>query len=107
MGRCNAGICPLIHAAITPVWESCPRMKPGPWTGTAEKDGSMIELVFVSCLSTDPARCQQRSLIFVEASLMTCMVHGQQEIAKWQDSHPREVVREWKCRSALLREAEI
>ena len=71
------------------------------------KGDPMIELLFVSCLSAEPATCRQRSLIFADTNMIACMVHGQQEIAKWQNSHPRETVREWKCRSAMVREAEI
>ena len=67
----------------------------------------MIELLFVSCLSADPASCQDRSLIFEDMSLVTCMVHGQQELARWQADHPRETVREWKCRTAGQRTADI
>lgn len=65
----------------------------------------MIELLFVSCLTGDPERCQDRSLIFVDLSLMTCMIHGQQAIATWLDRHPRETVREWSCRMADQRQA--
>ncbi|WP_239985981.1 hypothetical protein [Paracoccus sp. SY] len=67
----------------------------------------MIELFFVSCLSEDPARCQNRSLIFVETNLMACMVHGQQVMAEWIESHPRETVQEWQCRTVDRRKAEI
>jgi len=67
----------------------------------------MIELLFVSCLSTDPANCQDRSLIFADLNMLACMVHGQQQIAKWQADHPRETVREWKCRAVDKRTAEI
>lgn len=67
----------------------------------------MIELLFVSCLSVDPARCQDRSLLFSDVNMMACMVHGQQELAKWLESHPKETVREWKCRSADRREVKI
>ncbi|WP_295043549.1 hypothetical protein [uncultured Paracoccus sp.] len=67
----------------------------------------MIELLFISCLSVEPATCQQRSLLFTDVSVMTCMIHGQQEIAKWQKGHPRETVREWKCRGAVVGEANI
>lgn len=67
----------------------------------------MIELLFVSCLSADPASCQDRSLIFVDMSLMTCMVHGQQVVADWVASHPNETVAEWKCRAHDRRKAEI
>ncbi|MFV0384454.1 hypothetical protein [Paracoccus sp. (in: a-proteobacteria)] len=59
----------------------------------------MIELIFVTCLSAAPASCQDRSLLFAdEMGLMTCMVRGQAEIARWLDRHPRERVRAWTCR---------
>ena len=64
----------------------------------------MIELLFVTCLSGDPQSCRDRSLLFSDLGMMACMVHGQTEIAKWIEAHPREMVREWKCRSAVLRE---
>lgn len=67
----------------------------------------MIELLFISCLSADPATCQKRSLIFTDASLMTCMVHAQQVMAAWVASHPRETVAEWKCQVHDRRKAEI
>ncbi|MCZ0962100.1 hypothetical protein [Paracoccus benzoatiresistens] len=66
----------------------------------------MIELLFVSCLSVEPASCQDRSLVFIDMSMMACMVHGQQEIARWLDSHPKETVREWKCHVVDQRQAE-
>lgn len=70
------------------------------------KDDPVIELLFVSCLSNDPGRCQDRSLTFVDMGLMACMIHGQQQLAPWLESHPRETVREWKCRMAGQRQAE-
>ncbi|SET67377.1 hypothetical protein [Paracoccus homiensis] len=61
----------------------------------------MIELFFVTCLSVAPASCQDRSLLFTdEMGLRTCMLRGQSEIAKWLETHPRETLREWKCRTA-------
>ena len=66
----------------------------------------MIELLFVSCLSVDPASCRDRSLVFIDMSVMAFMVHGQQEIAKWLDSHPMETVQAWKCRAVDQRQAE-
>lgn len=64
-----------------------------------EKDDQMIELLFVTCLSVAPATCQDRSLLFTDdVGLMTCMIRGQAEIARWLETHPREKVREWKCR---------
>jgi hypothetical protein len=72
-----------------------------------EKEDVMIELLFVSCLSADPASCRNRSLVFVETNLMACMVHGQQVMARWIDSHPKETVQEWECRMVDRRKAEI
>ncbi|SNR37733.1 hypothetical protein EYF88_05590 [Paracoccus sediminis] len=66
----------------------------------------MIELLFVSCLSAEPASCRDRSLIFTDMSVMTCMIHGQQEIAKWLARYPKETVREWICRPIEQRQAE-
>lgn len=59
----------------------------------------MIELVFVTCLINEPDRCQERSLLFTEVGLMTCMLHGQAEIARWVEDHPREQVQGWACRA--------
>lgn len=59
----------------------------------------MIELLFVTCLSAAPSSCQDRSLLFTDdVGLMDCMIRGQAEIARWVETHPREEVREWKCR---------
>lgn len=61
----------------------------------------MIELLFVTCLSAAPDQCQSRSLLFTEdIGLMTCMVQGQAQIARWLESHPRDELREWKCQMA-------
>jgi hypothetical protein len=38
---------------------------------------------------------------------MACMVHGQQVMARWIDSHPKETVQEWECRMVDRRKAEI
>lgn len=59
----------------------------------------MIELLFVTCLSTAPDQCQDRSLLFAqEVGLMTCMMQGQTQLAQWTQTHPRETVRKWSCR---------
>lgn len=61
----------------------------------------MIELFFVTCLLSEPEACQDHSLLFEEQNgLFTCMLLGQNELARWVETHPRERVREWKCRRA-------
>ncbi len=50
---------------------------------------------------------RDRSLLFADTGLMTCMVRAQAELAKCVESHPREAVREWRCRSVKLREIRI
>ena len=59
----------------------------------------MIELFFVTCLIDDPSVCTDHSLLFQERNgLFTCMLEGQNELARWVEAHPRDHVREWKCR---------
>ncbi|MFN3526111.1 MAG: hypothetical protein ACK4YU_08465 [Paracoccus sp. (in: a-proteobacteria)] len=61
----------------------------------------MIELFFVTCLIGQPDRCKDNSLLFEEQNgLFSCMLQGQNELARWSQHHPRERVREWKCRYA-------
>lgn len=61
----------------------------------------MIELFFVTCLIADPKVCQDHSLLFQpQNGLFSCMLMGQNELARWVETHPREIVREWKCRYA-------
>lgn len=68
----------------------------------------MIELFFVTCLIAQPQTCQPHSLLFEEGNgLMGCMLQSQNELARWIEVHPRERVREWKCRYPQQDEQEI
>ncbi|WP_347140176.1 hypothetical protein [Paracoccus sp. SSK6] len=59
----------------------------------------MIELFFVTCLIADPQRCSEHSLLFEQRNgLFTCMLWGQNELARWVAAHPKDQVVEWKCR---------
>jgi hypothetical protein len=59
----------------------------------------MIELFFVTCLITDPQRCTEHSLLFEEQNgLFTCMLQGQNELARWVEAHPNDHVTTWACR---------
>ncbi len=58
----------------------------------------MIELLFVACLSSDPAECQERSLLFTDVTPLTCVTGAQPELAKWVAAHPNYDVRRWTCR---------
>ncbi|AUH35172.1 hypothetical protein [Paracoccus tegillarcae] len=61
----------------------------------------MIELFFVACLIRAPDQCTDHSLLFQEQNgLFTCMLQGQFELARWLEAHPKDQVREWKCRYA-------
>lgn len=65
----------------------------------------MIELVFLSCLAAAPEQCRTQSLLYApETGLLTCLIHGQTQIAQWSETHPDEVVRDWTCRMAETRE---
>jgi hypothetical protein len=64
----------------------------------------MIELVILACLAT--GECRDVSLLYDgrETSMMTCLVAGQTEIARWNTANPRWTVRGWKCRFAGVAE---
>lgn len=62
----------------------------------------MIELVIAACLAT--GECKESHLTYDarDVSLMTCMIAGQAEIARWQQQYPAWRVRRWHC--GLVRE---
>lgn len=66
----------------------------------------MIELAFVVCLASAPKDCEDRSLLFVDITPMTCMMGAQSELAKWTAEHPHWRIASWKCRMLNLREQE-
>jgi hypothetical protein len=57
----------------------------------------VIELVIAACLAA--GECRDFTLLYDprEVSLMTCMVAGQPEVARWQTEHPAWQVRRWHC----------
>ena len=59
----------------------------------------MIELLIAACISSGTPECRDFSLLFDahDVSLMACAVHGQHEIARWSESHPKWIVARWTC----------
>jgi hypothetical protein len=57
----------------------------------------MIELVIAACLTA--GECKESRLTYDahDVSLMTCMISGQAEIARWQQQHPAWQVKRWHC----------
>ncbi|MBA3323956.1 MAG: hypothetical protein H0T41_01300 [Rhodobacteraceae bacterium] len=57
----------------------------------------MIELLISACLMS--GGCRDFPLLYDarEVSLMTCMVSGQAEVARWQASNPLWSVLRWRC----------
>jgi hypothetical protein len=58
----------------------------------------LIELLISACLAGEP-QCKEFSLLYDprEVSLMTCMMMGQAEMAKWQQEHPAWHIERWTC----------
>lgn len=59
-----------------------------------------IELVITVCSILHGAQCSDKTLVFQDVSLLTCMVSAQPVIAEWQNVHPNYSVRNWQCRNA-------
>lgn len=57
----------------------------------------MIELVIAACLLT--GECKESRLTYDagDVSLITCMVTGQAEIARWKRQHPAWQIKRWRC----------
>jgi hypothetical protein len=75
-------------------------------------DFSVIELLISACalsthMSQPPNQCRDFSLLFDarEVSVMTCMIHGQVQVAQWVEAHPKWNVQRWRCQSRDLRES--
>lgn len=68
----------------------------------------MIELLISACLTTGDD-CRDFALQFDarEVSLMTCVLHGQAIIARWQDGHPDWQVARWSCSHPERREVAL
>lgn len=66
----------------------------------------MIELIFVACLSSAPADCQERSLLYTDVTPMACMMGAQPELAKWVNQHPNMRISSWKCQMVQTAEQE-
>jgi sensor c-di-GMP phosphodiesterase-like protein len=58
----------------------------------------MIELVIAACLLS-ATECREFKLLYdpYDVSLMTCMIAGQPEVARWQGEHPDWRVTRWSC----------
>ena len=67
-----------------------------------------IELVISACLSMS-GECREFRLLYdpYEVSLMTCMIAGQPEVARWQGAHPGWDVRRWSCGIQDTRSSEL
>ena len=57
----------------------------------------MIELLIAACLATGD--CREVSLLYDphEVTLLTCIMSGQAEVARWQAQHPAWQVQGWRC----------
>lgn len=64
---------------------------------TASEEEAMIELVIAACLAT--GECKESRLTYdaQEVSLMTCIVAGQTEVARWKENHPDWQIKRWHC----------
>jgi hypothetical protein len=57
----------------------------------------MIELLIAACLLS--GECRDFPLLYDprEVSMMTCVLSGQAEVARWQTSHPDWQIVHWRC----------
>ena len=60
----------------------------------------MIELVIAACLAT--GECKESRLTYDarDVALITCMIVGQPQVARWQQEHPAWQIKRWHCGAA-------
>lgn len=58
----------------------------------------MIELFFIACLSDRINHCEERSLLFANTTLMTCLLQAQPQLAMWSEMHHGWSIKRWACR---------
>lgn len=70
---------------------------------------SAIQIVLYVCLLSDPSACEERAIpASVEAaSIGSCMVWAQPQIAQWSTTHPKYKIVRWKCAASTMDEERI
>ncbi len=63
-----------------------------------------IALLITFCLSGQPDRCVERSDFDGPASVVECLIAGQQAGAQWVADHPAYIMRSFRCRLGCGRE---
>ena len=59
----------------------------------------MIELLFVACLTSSPAICEERSELYLDVSRKTCLTRAQPQLARWTGQNPEWQIARWSCHS--------
>jgi hypothetical protein len=61
----------------------------------------MIAIVVSVCsLLANSGKCKDVELVYADVSLMTCMMAGMPEVARWADQNPNWTVKRWRCEEA-------
>jgi hypothetical protein len=82
---------------LRPVGPEAPAGSQTRLRATTPRTDEMIELLIAACLASGPCRDFSQLYDARDVSLMTCIVAGQAEIARWQQSHPDWTVQRWTC----------
>ncbi len=66
----------------------------------------MLELIIIACLN---GQCREFSNLYSadDVSLLTCMMSGQTEVARWHESHGEWQIQRWRCDVAPRREVRL
>jgi hypothetical protein len=63
----------------------------------------MTTLAMIVCsILHDGGRCKEVELTYADISVMTCLMAGMPEVARWGSEHPNWTVAKWSCRPAGL-----
>jgi len=63
----------------------------------------MIELVFVVCLVTDPAKCEEKGILLSHDSAYHCLLESSLQLSRWTNKHPGWTISKFSCLPAGTR----
>ena len=65
-------------------------------------------MVIVACLSTEPGQCRDFEVQLDDtATMQTCALFGQAEVAEWKRSHPKYDVSKYRCLTSSDRSRQL
>lgn len=61
------------------------------------RENSVIEIVFLACLVSDPQKCEEKGILLPHDSPYHCLLESSLHLSRWSNDHPGWVVAKFSC----------